>query len=722
MTSNRPLATVLVGATTVATAVSFSRVFEFWDYLAPLVSVAVLAHLSAFLMRRQAILVSILAQVSLVYTLNAWIHVHETLWYGVPLGRTLTEISTRISVSDELLGEVTPPLEFATGFGLVAGFSVGMAAILADAFAFRAAGRGEALVPSAVVFAAVSIVGEDRHRLLVTTIFLFTTLVALTHLRRVNPASVRATDRKHTRTTATTAATAAVVALVAAWVGPRIPGANSEPLIGSDTDSAQIIEPLVDIRRRLADRSDVVLFTVTADRPSYWKLTSLAEFDGSTWGVTERELNAAGGRLGNGYDAESWTVTQSFVIGALSGVMAPAAYETTQLRAASRSLYYSPESGTLLVDERGLSPSDSYVIDSEVSDPAAPQLERLPSLSPPSAKYLEIPDNEEMKELGDLARDIVIGADSGFQAAIDLQNYFRDNFQYSLDAPRLGGERSHVEFIERRSGYCEQFSSTFAAMARAIGLPARVAVGFTPGATDGGGTFTVRGQHAHAWPEVWFDGVGWLMFEPTPGRGAPDRDYTGVEPQQDDTPPTETAPAQTTTSNPASTVPPTPESPPPTTEPTDVDPSRVSSGSGPNATAVILIVLVLMVLSWPLVVRQIVSRVARVDPTADLIVLWRRLLAEEGFASGPDLTPTEIAERLSSSTIRAFDDPDDVDVARRLARAIDKLLFAERSPSPEELSELNEAVERWIASLRPPRHRWARYLSPKVALRLAGRR
>ncbi len=83
-----------------------------------------------------------------------------------------------------------------------------------------------------------------------------------------------------------------------------------------------------------------------------------------------------------------------------------------------------------------------------------------------------------------------------------------------------------------RRGYCEQFAGTYAAFARSIGLPARVAVGFTPGElTDG--VYVVRGQHAHAWPEVWFEGIGWVPFEPTPGRGAPGaQSYTFVEPQQ----------------------------------------------------------------------------------------------------------------------------------------------------------------------------------------------
>ena len=122
-TGSRPFSTAVLATTSIALAVSFSRVFEYWDYLTPLVGVAVLAHLIAFQMRQRTIPVSasILLQAMFVYVINAWMHVRETLWYGIPLGRTWAEISTRIGDSAALLGDVKPPLEFATGFGLAAG-------------------------------------------------------------------------------------------------------------------------------------------------------------------------------------------------------------------------------------------------------------------------------------------------------------------------------------------------------------------------------------------------------------------------------------------------------------------------------------------------------------------------------------------------------------------------------------------------------------------------
>ena len=117
---------------------------------------------------------------------------------------------------------------------------------------------------------------------------------------------------------------------------------------------------------------------------------------------------------------------------------------------------------------------------------------------------------------------------------VALQDWFRTEFTYSTDVPDGHGNSAIESFLENRVGYCEQFAGTFAAMARSLGIPARVAVGFTQGEQQDDGTYVVLGRNAHAWPEVWFDGYGWVPFEPTPGRGMPGAEaYTGVPPQQD---------------------------------------------------------------------------------------------------------------------------------------------------------------------------------------------
>ena len=104
------------------------------------------------------------------------------------------------------------------------------------------------------------------------------------------------------------------------------------------------------------------------------------------------------------------------------------------------------------------------------------------------------------------------------RAMLTLQNWFRTEFEYSLDVPQGHGNTAIEAFLRQRIGYCEQFAGTFAAMARSLGMPARVAVGFTPGLASADGTRSVLGKNAHAWPEVWFDGSAGCRSSRRPGR------------------------------------------------------------------------------------------------------------------------------------------------------------------------------------------------------------
>jgi transglutaminase-like putative cysteine protease len=121
---------------------------------------------------------------------------------------------------------------------------------------------------------------------------------------------------------------------------------------------------------------------------------------------------------------------------------------------------------------------------------------------------------------------VTASATTPYDKAIALKNWFRANFEYSLTVERGHSNDAMLNFLSIKKGYCEQFSGTFAAMARAIGLPTRVVVGFTPGILRSDGLYHVAGRHAHAWDEVWFDGYGWVAFDPTPGRGAPGGEQT----------------------------------------------------------------------------------------------------------------------------------------------------------------------------------------------------
>ena len=126
------------------------------------------------------------------------------------------------------------------------------------------------------------------------------------------------------------------------------------------------------------------------------------------------------------------------------------------------------------------------------------------------------------------ARRITARARSPYEATLLLERWFRTdgNFRYDEQPPRGTGQPPLVDFVETtRTGYCQHFAGAMAVMLRMLGVPARVAVGFTAG-TWRRGVWTVTDYQAHAWVEAWFAGYGWLPFDPTPGRGTLSAVYT----------------------------------------------------------------------------------------------------------------------------------------------------------------------------------------------------
>ena len=132
----------------------------------------------------------------------------------------------------------------------------------------------------------------------------------------------------------------------------------------------------------------------------------------------------------------------------------------------------------------------------------------------------------------DTAHEVTANATNDYDALADLQRWFRGGaFRYSLDAPVEdgfdgSGADAVAKFLEVKEGYCVHFASAFALMARTLGMPSRIVVGYLPGnatndSVDGETVYEVSSSMLHSWPEVYFDGIGWVPFEPTTGLGVP---------------------------------------------------------------------------------------------------------------------------------------------------------------------------------------------------------
>ncbi len=121
-----------------------------------------------------------------------------------------------------------------------------------------------------------------------------------------------------------------------------------------------------------------------------------------------------------------------------------------------------------------------------------------------------------------LDRRMVGDATDPYQIALRIEEYLRAAYHYSLDAPKIPHESPYAAFLfTTRTGFCQHFAGAMAILLRFNGIPARVAVGFATGQPDGNGWFVVSKRDAHAWVEAYFPGIGWVPFDPTPGRALP---------------------------------------------------------------------------------------------------------------------------------------------------------------------------------------------------------
>jgi hypothetical protein len=156
-------------------------------------------------------------------------------------------------------------------------------------------------------------------------------------------------------------------------------------------------------------------------------------------------------------------------------------------------------------------------------NPLPQALRELPSVGASSTGYLNVPQQYRNPKIMKLVRRITEGRSTPYGKAVALQAWFTapGHFTYSLKVPPTQGPRALIDFLTKnRTGYCQQFAFAMAVLARLVGIPSRVVVGYTQGTFIGNDNWQVKTSDAHAWPELLFPGAGWLRFEPTPPNSA----------------------------------------------------------------------------------------------------------------------------------------------------------------------------------------------------------
>jgi transglutaminase-like putative cysteine protease len=663
-------ATLAVAAFSIAVAAGFARVFSGWSFMTDLVLVALAGHGIGLLLRRLRLsgwLAVPITTVVLIWLIAA-VYYPDTFSWGLPTGATWDLFTTELADVRSQFRTAVAPVIYGAGWDVLAAIGLAIAVLLADVFAFRALARAETLVPGGVLFVFVAAVGDDRLRVALT-VSLIVVGVATTAVLRTyySPTPGRSTASMR-RLWPAVIAMALIVAATAGFIGPRLPGADAAPLYetrGRGGGVTEVLSPLVDIRSRLTNRSDKVLFEVRADFESYWRSSALPEFDGRTWGLPDQPLESADDTLGAPRSGAE-QLRQEVTIRALGGTLVPAAPDPFQATGPSgrNDLRWVPATSTLVMVDDDLEPGDviSIVSASPRFDPEA--LAAATSTDAGDDVYTELPEDLP-PVVAETARTVTAGSTGPYEAARMLQGWFQREFDYSLEVQSGHGNSAIESFLRERVGYCEQFAGTYAAMMRTLGYPARVAVGFTSGTETAPGEFSVLGRNAHAWPEVWFDEFGWVAFEPTPGRGAPGAEnYTGIPPQQD-APTTDEAPVEADgTQTPPTTValgaidqqfdPNIPqEFADPTGAGQTVDPDVGSEQNTAGRWFLVIAVLLGLAALAPAVVRQIRARVGRRTPEQELARLWGASVDALGVAGVP-VTPSKTPTETAAATAEHF--------------------------------------------------------------------
>ncbi|MCU1352865.1 MAG: hypothetical protein JWM05_2074 [Acidimicrobiales bacterium] len=561
---------VALALVSLATVAGFSRLYADLSFFWPLAAFVLVGHVLAAVCRRRQLgaVPSVAIAVGALGLLVGWLLFPSTTLLGIPTPGTLHAASDALHQAANRFSEVIAPAPVLPGFQLASAVALWGAVWFADWSAFRIWATAESVAPCAVLFTFGALLGAPRHRSWATVLFIAAVLLFVllhrTTRQETGRTWVAASPARGRRALLQVGAVVGLLAVVGgATLGPQVPGATSKAVLAwrqtrAGSSSRVTVSPLVDIRRRLVDQSDTLAFIVRSDQRAYWRLTSLDSFNGQIWSssgefthastkLPSRSVSGVAGRL----------IHQDFTIHDLSAIWVPNAFEARRVSSGA-DLRWDEGSSTLIVDnDRRTSDSLNYQVVSQapVYSAAALQQDTTPTTGIIRRQYLGLPKNLP-EVVARSAADVTRRARSPYDKAIALQQWFRTQFTYDLSVAPGHGDNAITTFLADRRGYCEQFAGTYAAMARTLGMPSRVAVGFTPGDADPESPqiFHVKGKHAHAWPEIYFPGIGWVPFEPTPGRGAPGAEaWTGVREEQD-TPVTRPPTASSsTTSSPGTT-------------------------------------------------------------------------------------------------------------------------------------------------------------------------
>lgn len=470
--------------------------------------------------------------------------------YGGPTDRfslliglsNVDRVLSRLSTARDLTLAEVAPIDPSLPIALMAVGGAVVVFLVADLMAGGLRlGAGVALPLLALWVPGLVIMGEVPPVAFVVTVTALVLLLAVDNPHRtVRRGTVgrRAEDRAAGGLRAAGALVVALaVAVAALGLGsasaalPEVASASWSRLFSSTGQTVRLSDDL-DMRRDLAERSgEVVLrYRTDGDEVGPLRVFTLTGFDGTNW---RRGADRDGDPVEDAQQllwpgdpaAVEEPTTVRVTLETLRDTKLPVPIEPRALDIDGDWSYDDVRDEVLGDRPTGAGTSYGLVVHPRPLD--ADTLRGATGSDPDDPNYLDVPATEHEQDIRDLATEVVAGATTRYDQALALQTYFRDvsRFTYSTDVPAGDSGDAVWDFLQDRTGYCVQFATSMTMMARTLGIPARLGVGFLPGERVDDTGFQVTGRDSHAWPELYFPGQGWVRFEPTPAQ------QTGPTPQ-----------------------------------------------------------------------------------------------------------------------------------------------------------------------------------------------
>lgn len=484
---------------------------------------------------------------------------------------------------------------------------------------------------------------------------------------------------------------------------PRVDSLDENPLIRISGWALHPEQTLLDVTTQSAGDAD------QGGAGTRIRLAVLSDYDGVTWQVGATYRNA--GRIlpapavAPGSIVEP--VRQDITVAGLTGRLLPAVATPREVTGAR--VAYDPATGTLIHPE-GLTPGLRYTV---TSAQERPESNLLAIADVPAgeevARVLRVADGVP-EPLRRLASQLAESGGAPYTRAAAVEQFLAEHYRLVADAPSGHAYPNLAFFLfgprdaGGQRGTSEQFAAAFAVLGRLTGLPTRVVVGFRPS-----GDGPVRAGDAYAWPEVLFDELGWVPFDPLP---RPDTEPRPVE--EGLRPPREEPPS------------PAPEpSADPTVSPEASGAPEAAADPGGRSTLVLLVggaaagggLVLLALLVTLLWLRRALSR-GRLDrgpPGERVGGAWREVtdaLRLDGHPATGDLAATEIAVLARDVLVAACGagaEPAAVEVAE-LADLLNRAAFAPDALTEQQANRAATIAQAYVAGLRATRPWWRRLL------------